>query len=103
MDGLGDLFGAAAVLLFLGLRWALENWRFVLPVALGLWGLFLLWELGRGFEHVSAQLAAISGQLHRIQSAVTEPDVRDAVIEIKDAVEQIAQHVEQLEGNAPDL
>lgn len=107
MSDLGDLFGAGAVLLFIGLGWALENWRFVLAVALGLWGLFLLSELSRGFEHVSAQLAAVNARLGALQDAAAEGngylgEVRDHLLEIERDIDRIETHIGTLQDVAAE-
>ena len=81
MNAFSEFLGAAGFLLIGVSRWAVENWRLVLPVVMGVWGLFLLSELRRGFEHVSAQLAAVNARLGALQEVATKGHDRLQTVE----------------------
>src|SRR5579863_5652853 len=108
MSVLGNVFGAAAVLLFYALRWTAANMRFVVPVVIGLWGLFLLSELRRGFEHVSAQLASVNARLEALRDAAVERSgylkaIRDQLQEIRDDTPAIEAQLQEIRDYAREV
>ena len=99
---------AAAVVVFYALRWAWANVRFLVPAAMGLWGLFLLSELLRGFEHFSEQLAAVDRRLNAIQEATVErgshlEDIRDQFEGIGGQAQEILQHMGDVTSQMPEI
>lgn len=95
-----DLLGAGMALLFIALRWAAQNWRFIFAIGLGLWAFLVLHDLAGGVSYLSAQLSGLSRQIDALHETVTKAtdraeELEQAVDEIRNAAERMESRVER--------